>query len=411
MINFRKLKEKGLKKVIQIVIWKINDSINQAFIYIFRKFSLINELIVFESEGDYTDNSQALYQYMLDHGYLKKYKVVWLVDNIKNFRKKKQFENTWFCCKQLGSLHIDTSYYLARCQYYIYDHNNLLEHIKKRTGQRIICLWHGGPFKAGTRNSPDMTVDEGYATGTLFKKGSSIFIGCTEHKIYDIGYPRNDYLFQAFNKQQVKFVTRNQLRNYDKVILWMPTFRKSMSHSISENYFKNETGLPILAFEEDLIDFNQQLKELNVFCVFKVHHLQAELPIFKKQYTNLLILKDEMIAKANLQLYQIIPMADILITDYSSIFADFLLLDRPIIFTLDDYEEYRKSRGFIFDNPIQYFAGEHVYNQGELYDAVNRLLNEHDNFLLERRKILPQMHTYTDGNASKRILDHLKIRI
>ena len=88
-----KVKEKGFKKSVQIVVDKFINYINQYFILIFRNLSIIDTLIVFESEGDYTDNAQALYQYMLDNGYLKKYKIEYNVlkknnDNLKFTRKE-----------------------------------------------------------------------------------------------------------------------------------------------------------------------------------------------------------------------------------------------------------------------------------------------------------------------------------
>lgn len=406
-----KVKEKGFKKSVRIVVDKFINYINQYFILIFRNLSIIDTLIVFESEGDYTDNAQALYQYMLDNGYLKKYKIVWLVDYVKNFQTNPLFKNTIFCSKKRSQLHIRTCYYLARCKYYIYDHNNLLSDIKKRNHQVIICLWHGAPFKAATRNQPDITVDEGYTTGKLFIKGSSDFIGCPISKMIDIGYPRNDYLLKKFNHYQVEFIKKYQFELYTKIIFWMPTFRKSINSSISQEYFTNETGLPILVTEMDLKNFSEWLRQQNLLCIFKVHHLQLELPIFKKTYSNILLLKDEMIIKNKLQLYQIMPMADILITDYSSVSVDFMLLDRPIIYTLDDYEEYKKSRGFVFENPISYFAGYHVYNQKNLYDAIEEIVSGQDRFSEERKKVLPQMHTFIDTSASKRILEHLQIEV
>lgn len=53
--------------------------------------------------------------------------------------------------------------------------------------------------------------------------------------------------------------------------------------------------------------------------------------------------------------YNILNAVDILITDYSSIYFDFLLLDRPIIFTPIDYEEYKHNRGFLLE-PFDFWA-------------------------------------------------------
>ena len=104
-------------------------------------------------------------------------------------------------------------------------------------------------------------------------------------------------------------------------------------------------------------------------------------------------------------------LTDVLITDYSSISTDYVLLNKPIIYTLDDYEEYKNSRGFSIDDPKQYFVGYHVHNKEELFVAIGDCADGLDIYLNERNKMLPQMHTHVDGNASKRILDHLGIKI
>ncbi len=51
--------------------------------------------------------------------------------------------------------------------------------------------------------------------------------------------------------------------------------------------------------------------------------------------------------KEGLQLYEFIHCADALVSDYSSVAIDYLLLDRPLGFTLDDYKEYTQSRGWV----------------------------------------------------------------
>ena len=53
-------------------------------------------------------------------------------------------------------------------------------------------------------------------------------------------------------------------------------------------------------------------------------------------------------------MYVLLRNADALITDYSSAYFDYMLLNRPIAFTVEDIEEYRKKRGFVFDNPFEY---------------------------------------------------------
>ena len=105
-----------------------------------------------------------------------------------------------------------------------------------------------------------------------------------------------------------------------------------------------------------------------------------------------------------IQLYQFIPLSDALITDYSSVSVDYLLLNKPIIYTLDDYEEYARSRGFCLDNAINYMKGYHVYDEKGLEDSLIEISNGVDRYAQERETIAKEFHSYRDGNASARIL-------
>lgn len=234
--------------------------------------------------------------------------------------------------------------------------------------------------------------------------------GCSISTILDIGFPRLDYFFKNNNKNQLNLIDDFHFEEYNSVFLWMPTFRISNNEKLSENYFRSRTGLPIFYLEDELNEFNEMLKQINSLCVFKIHHLQANLNVFQKKYTNIILLNDELIGKYNLQLYEFIKLTTCLITDYSSISTDYMLLDRPIIYTMDDYNEYRNSRGFSIEDPSQYFIGYHVYNKKQLFAALESISKGIDIYKEEREKILPILHTHVDGNACFRILEHLGIK-
>ena len=77
----------------------MKHKLNNYYFYHYQKKLPIQEnLIVMESEGDLSDHAYALYDYMRENGYLKKYQVVWLVDNISVSRKE-NFPNTSFVYK------------------------------------------------------------------------------------------------------------------------------------------------------------------------------------------------------------------------------------------------------------------------------------------------------------------------
>lgn len=398
-------------KIESVGIKKALVSALNILIYDVCKLVPINErLIVFESDGDLCDNSYALYDYLRQNGFLKKYKAVWMVDDVVHAKANK-YERTDYVIKNPTGIECKRAFYLATCKWYLYDHCNLLRSLNKRKGCISINLWHGCAFKRGKGDDGTYIrgTDKIFITGKAFVETQMDAFKCNSDKLDDIGYPRNDYLFKAIGDLQMKFKMTMGLEKYSKVFLWMPTFRKCDNPSLSEDYFSSATGLPILEQFDELTKFNEFLRDSDCLCVFKVHHLQSEMPVYKHNYSNIILLKDENIKEFGLQLYQVLPLMDCLITDYSSVATDYMLLDRPIIYTVDDYEEYRKSRGFIPEDPIDYFAGYHVSDETMLRNAISEVAHGIDKYVDKRKKILPDMHTWPDGNASKRIAEYLNM--
>ena len=402
-----KLKDKGLYGIIHWITYHIANAINITAYNLYLKSPIDQKLLIFESEGDMSDNSYALFDYMRRNGLLKGYRIVWLISGNKDIYERRYDELTFYT-KYPERIDIKRSKALATARYYIFDHSNVYDNLRKRNGFKNIYLTHGCTFKASTNaDQYENNADEVYYTGKLYTHPMEKFCCCKKEVMFDVGYPRNDFLLDVVQDIQNDFLNKHSLNRFKKIALWMPTFRKSKNKYLSEEYFDNITGLPILESEKDLCEFNEILKSENIVCIFKIHHLQAELTAFNTFFSNLLIIKDEMLSEDGIQLYQMVRITDFLITDYSSIGNDYLLMDKPIIYTLDDYEQYRKSRGFSVEDPAKYFVGEHVIDKQQLFTAVIDAGNDIDRYKKERNELLPLAHTYQDGNASKRISERL----
>lgn len=415
----QKIKRHGIAGSIQVVGLHVATAFNNKWFYYYKKHRPVDEhLIVMESEGDLSDNAFALYDYMRHNNYLKKYHVAWLVDHVDEARALQQkrpedFLNTEFVQKVPQKVNRRWAEVLSTCKWYIYDHCNLLAPLIKRKEQKVIYLSHGWGYKAakGGFTTNDLThYDMITVTGQIPAKGMSEYWQEPEEKAVITGYPRLDYFFQSNVKVREKINQKWHLEHYKRVIFWMPTFRQSYNESLSEDYIKNQTGLPIFETKDSLQEFSDFLKTRNLLLIFKLHHLQAELPVFQSHFENILLVRDEDLHEIGVQLYQFIDMADALISDYSSISIDFLLKDKPIVFTLDDYEGYRKSRGFFPENAIDFMKGYHVYNQKELEDSLSEIADGIDKYIGERHAVMKNYHTYSDGNSARRVLDTIGIK-
>jgi CDP-glycerol glycerophosphotransferase len=144
-------------------------------------------------------------------------------------------------------------------------------------------------------------------------------------------------------------------------------------------------------FEQELLE--EFLAEHNVQLTVKPHrHMNIQNDLKANNIIRL---------PPNLDSYRILSQIDILITDYSSIYFDFLLLDRPTIFYTFDHNAYMESRG-VMPNYEQLLAGPRVNNFEDLLRELRRTLSCEEP--TDGRTILrDQIHNWQDGRSCDRI--------
>ena len=247
---------------------------------VLKIFPVNDTRILFESEGDFSDNSYALYDYMKKNGYFNKYDPIWLVSHPE--RKNENVKTI----KKWGTriISIKRLYYLATSKYLIYDHNNILAEYGKRPNQYVVNLWHGVAIKGKKGDSDEFTNKEDLmcVLGDFWKPVMSYICNCDESKIVSLGHPRNDYFFSDISENVKEFIKREGWNSFEKVIFWMPTFRKSITDELSEKYYDGNTGLPIIKDEKDIFSFNEWLKNNNILITAKLININPIIHINKK---------------------------------------------------------------------------------------------------------------------------------
>lgn len=365
-------------------------------------FPINNKFILFESEPDFCDNSWALYQHIkkLHLGY----KFVWVVSDTNKFPKTKDSE-TLFVTRFGKGMHLRTLYYYAIAKYNFWTHWTL-QHYIPRKEQIVVNLWHGVPLKATKVKNHEYynwLLSLSNSTKPLLSK----YLGCENSKILPLGNPRNDVLLN-----NISIGTNNpycKKKGIKKVLIWMPTFRQSINKKLSEQICDTSTGLPLLETETDLRILDGYLSTKDVIIIIKIHHLQAEKDLFRKSFNNIFILTDEILAKDNIQLYQIVGKSDALITDYSSIMFDYLLTDKPIGFILDDIDKYERSCGFLIDDPKSLMIGEHIYNINHLHYFIDDIISDKDKYRAERNNLRKKIHIADNTSACENIVNYFNI--
>ena len=362
----------------------------------------LTSTVILESNPDMSDNTYSLFHKMIERGYNDKYKFYWLVQNpddfkninIKNvyFRKWQpdtiieKFEKLWL---------LYTAKFIIVCNKYIE---------KRREGQVVAALGHGTILKSVKQYKmigPDCDF-------TLCPSDFFVDIYCdqlklTKEQMFISGYPRNDLLFENSNKlNQVLPIDK-----FKKIIIWMPTFRKQKNSGRIDSTFDFGLGIPIIYTVEDLVEINDVLASLDTLLILKLHPAQDTSVIKASSLSNLILLNDEALEKAGVKLYQILSDTDALITDYSSIYYDYLLLDKMIGITLDDFEVYSEQNGFPFENVLDILKGNHIYTKEDLIHFIKDVSTENDNHQKERAAINEIVNKYRSGGYSDFVLDHL----
>ena len=119
-----------------------------------------------------------------------------------------------------------------------------------------------------------------------------------------------------------------QETNSEKLILWMPTYRHASSVRLNEETLNNEFNIPIIDDADKLLELNNFCKENHMLIVIKKHYLQIPYDFGENVLTNIVYLENKDLADNGLQLYEFINCSDALVSDYSSVAIDYLLLDQ-----------------------------------------------------------------------------------
>jgi CDP-glycerol glycerophosphotransferase (TagB/SpsB family) len=137
--------------------------------------------------------------------------------------------------------------------------------------------------------------------------------------------------------------------------------------------------------------------------MLKLHPNSLKLYKFERnEFSNIYIFKE------NVDIYPILPLTDCLITDYSSIFFDYMLLEKEIVFYIPDFDKYRNSlRGFYFDYE-QITIGEKFYQLNDLIKYLRKNnKNKIDYVKYKKIKNIFWDENICKSGSSKRICDFI----
>jgi len=341
--------------------------------------------------------------------FLKKntnYKLLWFSKSKEQIKKLKQ---EGINCVYTYSIDAIRTLRKARAVFVSHGWGDILP-IKFPPRTVVIQTWHGGFIKIKGKN-PYVTsyINSKWTTLTRLKIryyqffdyvisnssekfqlniASNVFKFPVE-RIITTGYPRNDILFSN-DSNLIKKIKKNYNipDEIKRIILYAPTYREVIS-----------TKKP---FEkEDLIELNNLCKDTETIFLIKAHINEELINFTDFEYIQL--------ASKNTDIQELLLISDILITDYSSVTCDFLLLKRPILLYTYDYDEYISYRGIYYKNLEEIAPGPLLYTANELIDAIKNISDIFEKYKAKAINIRDFFNKFNDGNSSERLLRFLKL--
>ncbi|EMF0341827.1 CDP-glycerol glycerophosphotransferase family protein [Enterococcus faecium] len=272
-------------------------------------------------------------------------------------------------------------------------------------GANVINLWHGIPLKKVMYDVSSPGLEE-----KIRLKATNNFVTCSSLSLKSIymsafnvddshclvtGQPRTDIFF---NNTDTFALLRRSLASIEnkflgkKIVLYAPTHRSEGKESIEIEKLIDLNKLNLL-----MIDRNY------IFMIKKHFYHRNDTPI--GNYSNILD-----ITKEDIDTQVLLNITDILITDYSSIYIDFLLKEKPIIFFRYDLERYLiKDRALYFEYEMV-TPGIKVKDGNTLLETIEYLTRNEYQYKEQDQQITDLFFDYKDGNASSRVVSEILFR-
>lgn len=277
--------------------------------------------------------------------------------------------------------------------------SNFLPYFTRREEQVFINTWHGIPLKTlgldtpqpltaslnTQRNFNQATVIPMSSRWTAEKIVGSYGAGLAMERVFEIGSPRIDLMLNADVDKIRKHL---EVPSDKKIILYAPTWRGAIG-SVSKNIKEQIEAIKTIQYTTS-----------NEYILYvSLHHLTRN--SLGRLPAGISYVPDD------IDICEFLSLVDVLVSDYSSIFIDYLVLDRPIVLHVPDLEVYKEERGLLLD--IEDLPVVISYKNSDLISVFENL---------KRPSLLPSFSHYKalwlpneDGNATKRCWEIAKNKL
>ncbi|MEJ6400708.1 bifunctional glycosyltransferase family 2 protein/CDP-glycerol:glycerophosphate glycerophosphotransferase [Nicoliella lavandulae] len=371
---------------------------------VFTHLAVKPNVIFYESflGRNYSDNPKYIYEYIQKH-YPGKYQHIWSASDPQVKDALKDQPDTRVV-KRFGFKYM---YYLATSKYQVFNLRQPRWFVKRR-GTKLLSTWHGTPLKRlvfdidNVVNATPMYKRNFYEQSRQWdyliapnQFSADVFSHAfmyPQDKMIKSGYPRNDILSAPDRDQKaIEIKKRLGIPLDKKVILYAPTWRDD--ERASGNEYKFQLKLNVAKLRENFGD--------DYVMILRTHY-------FITDRIDTSTFGDFVFNESNYQdVSELYLASDILITDYSSVFFDYSILKRPILYFVYDYDNYAKILHGFYLSMQKDLPGPLLKTNDEIVDAIKNIDQIEQKYKERYAKFDERFNNWENGHAAEKVVNVL----
>lgn len=179
--------------------------------------------------------------------------------------------------------------------------------------------------------------------------------------------------------------------------IYMPTFRGQ--EGTRYDFFEQ--------FGFDAVAVNACLEQLDAHLYLKLHHFNTP----NERILEAIATVPRISFFPGADIYEEMAQIDFLITDYSSIYFDYLLTGRPLIFAPFDVADFNmRTRTFYYDY-AEVTPGPKANDWPELCACIREAIEQPERYMAQRQAVAERFHRFQDGESCRRVYAEVSRRL
>jgi CDP-glycerol glycerophosphotransferase (TagB/SpsB family) len=295
-----------------------------------------------------------------------------------------------------------------RANHVFYTHGALFNYAPPKR-KVVVNLWHGMPIKkiwrgvAGSQlpKSTFLISTSDFFSGVLMRAS-----GFGPERLLATGLPRNDVL--TCERPEATASAKRLRGRADHLIFFLPTYRSSARGFLTEDGTETHTILSLIPAEADRL--HAWLERNRCRMIVKPHPMSVNAGKPFTDDAHWAMLDERILFREGLGLYELLGKADLLVTDVSSVYVDFLITGRPQILYFPDRERYEQTRGLLLQPLSDYAPGPIAGNYEELEKSLDMWMSGEDPWRERRMRLRDLMVPRSPRSAAASLVSALGMR-